>query len=168
MPDLERDTWIKDLGLANLSDHGAGGSNVGCAFVPENIDPSNATRSTSRTGYFDPVSSRENLHLLVKHYVGTIVFKNKVAVGVNAVSRQDKSVVTVKARREVILAAGAIQTPRILQLSGIGPATLLKSFEINVLEDLPGVGSNFQDHPYFVSMFSCKYAPFRRHFQVRI
>jgi choline dehydrogenase-like flavoprotein len=154
--DLARSGWIDDLKVTNLSDHGAGGSNVGCAFIPTNLDPVNATRSTSRTGYYDPVSSRANLQLLVRHYVPTVVFENKTAVGVNMVSRSDKKTAVVRARKEVILAAGAIQTPKILQLSGIGPTKLLESLDIGVVEHLPGVGANFQDHPNVAVRYTCE------------
>lgn len=68
----------------------------------------------------------------------------------------DSPVINVKARREVILAAGAANSPQILQLSGIGPKELLSSFEIETIVDLPGVGRNFQDQPTLYMQFSCK------------
>lgn len=54
------------------------------------------------------------------------------------------------------MAAGAINTARTLQLSGVGPAPLLQSLGIKVVVDSPGVGANFQDHPTFISVFNCK------------
>jgi choline dehydrogenase len=63
---------------------------------------------------------------------------------------------TVFASQEVILAAGAVHSPQLLQLSGIGPSGILNSFGIPVLEDLPGVGSNLQDHPMIHLNYSCK------------
>jgi choline dehydrogenase-like flavoprotein len=125
---------------------------VGLAHLPLNIDPKNVTRSTSRTAYYDPVSSRKNLQLLVKHYATTLAFDGTKATGVNIVSRDSGDKALVKVRKEVIVAAGAIGTPKFLQLSGIGPAKLLEDLRIKVVSDLPGVGSNFQDHPsLFVS-----------------
>ncbi|KAL8291154.1 hypothetical protein RB597_005513 [Gaeumannomyces tritici] len=140
------DAWKNDLEVPVLKD-GADGNNVGLAWLPQNNDAQNSTRSTSTTAYYDPVSGRPNLELLVRHYGGRVVFDktNKVA-GVEVVSRQDKTKRLVGAG-EVILAAGAVNTPRILQLSGLGPAALLNRLGIEVVVDLPGVGANFQDHP---------------------
>lgn len=63
---------------------------------------------------------------------------------------------TVRAKCEIILAAGAVRTPQILQLSGLGPEFLLSSLGIKTVVDLPGVGSNFQDQPTLYMQFSCK------------
>lgn len=142
------------------TDHGVGGNNVGLSWIPQDIEPRNATRSSSRTAYYDPVSSRPNLHLLVRHYVSGVVLVNKTAVGVNIVDRADRSTTMVKAGKEVILAAGAIQTPRLLQLSGVGPATILQTAGVEVIEDLPGVGANFQDHPVITTAYSSTACPF--------
>jgi len=68
----------------------------------------------------------------------------------------DSVVTNVKARREIILAAGALHSPQILQLSGIGPKQLLSSLGIETIVDLPGVGRNFQDQPTLYMQFSCK------------
>lgn len=57
--------------------------------------------------------------------------------------------------REVILAAGAVHTPQILELSGIGDAEILTKFDIPVALNLPGVGNNFQDHPYVGVVYYC-------------
>lgn len=61
----------------------------------------------------------------------------------------------VSARKEVILSAGAVHTPQVLQLSGIGPRTLLEAAKIDVLVDLPGVGANFQDHAFLNVGYAC-------------
>lgn len=154
---MQREAWIKDMGVPVLDDHGAGGNNVGLAQLPQNHEGKNVTRSTSRTGYYDPVAdSRKNLNMVVKHYASTIKFEEKKAVGVNIVSRESGETTLIKANKEVLLAAGGVQTPRILQQSGVGPAALLESLEIDVVADLPGVGANYQDHPWMLMLYNCK------------
>ncbi|CCF34487.1 GMC oxidoreductase [Colletotrichum higginsianum] len=153
--DLQREAWINDVGVPVLDDHGAGGNNVGLALLPQNHDPKNVTRSTSRTAYYDPVAgTRKNLNLLVKHFASTIEFENKKAVGVNIVSRDTNATTLIKAKKEVVLAAGGVQTPRILLQSGVGPASLLESLDIDVVADLPGVGANYQDHPWMLLLYT--------------
>jgi len=135
---------------------GADGNNVGLAWMPTNIEAINVTRSTSRTAYYEPVQNRSNLQLLVNHYVLSIEFDKTQAVGATVVSRATGEKTIVRAKKEVILAAGAVNTARTLQLSGIGPSDLLTSLGINVIVDAPGVGSNFQDHPFIVLTYNCE------------
>lgn len=68
----------------------------------------------------------------------------------------DSIVTNVQARREIILVAGALHSPQVLQLSGIGPKKLLSSLGIETVVDLPGVGRNFQDQPTLYMQYSCK------------
>ncbi|KAK4148821.1 hypothetical protein C8A00DRAFT_47429 [Chaetomidium leptoderma] len=107
------------------------------------------SRSSARTGYFNPARGRANLDLLTRHYVSKIEFKGNAAVGVQVVSRATGKVALARAKKEVIMAAGAVNTARTLQLSGVGPAPLLRSLGIKTVVDAPGVGANFQDHPWF-------------------
>lgn len=75
------------------------------------------------------------------------------------ISRNSSSAVqtyTIKACREVILAAGAPHSPQVLQLSGIGPKKLLSGLGIETVVDLPGVGQNFQDQPTMYMQYNCK------------
>ena len=72
------------------------------------------------------------------------------------ISRESNRTSTVRAAREVILAAGAVRSPQILQLSGVGPRKLLEGLGIECVVDLPGVGRNFQDQPTIYMQFSCK------------
>ncbi|KAF5008240.1 hypothetical protein FDECE_5476 [Fusarium decemcellulare] len=137
--------WTDDLDEKVLTD-GADGKNVGFAWLPQNSDGKEATRSSSETAYYRPASHRPNLHLLVRHYGAAIKFKGKTTTGVKIASRDGEESRHVSSKH-VILAAGAVNTPRILQLSGVGPAKLLKSLDIDVVVDAPGVGANFQDHP---------------------
>lgn len=115
------------------------------------INPNSWTRSFSRTGYLDGHRGRKNLHVLTGHTVTKINFdrsnRNNVrATGVSYAAGAGEDSHTVHVNKEVILSAGTINDPQILQLSGIGESGLLKSHGIDVVVDLPGVGQNLQDH----------------------
>ncbi|KAH7099916.1 alcohol oxidase [Auriculariales sp. MPI-PUGE-AT-0066] len=119
----------------------------GIVWFPSALDPVTVTRSYAVNRYYDPVSSRSNLHLLTYSRVNEIIFdKRKHAVGITIQPRDTTTILNVAAKKEIILTAGAIHTPQILQRSGVGAATLLKTANIPVVVDLPGVGSNYQDH----------------------
>ncbi len=122
--------------------------------------PNNWTRETTATVFIEPVlGTRTNLHLLLNAHVTRILFNNNNAnqnpgfpmmtnlraTGVEF-SRPDGTLTTVRARREVILSAGSLNSPQILMLSGVGPRDHLNSLGIPVLADLP-VGSTLYDHP---------------------
>jgi len=87
------------------------------------------------------------------------LFEGKTAIGVEYIPNKAKvdEKRTVSAKKEVILSAGSLHTPQILQLSGVGPIKLLSDMKIKVVEDLPGVGQNFQDHPTIYTNFTCKF-----------
>lgn len=122
----------------------------GAFWYPTSADPRTMTRSLSRPGYWDEPHQRENYETITGHKVLRILFEDEVARGVSFVSAKatdDADVRNVTARKEVILSAGAIHTPQILQSSGLGSKALLESANIGVIADLPGVGANFQDHP---------------------
>jgi choline dehydrogenase-like flavoprotein len=126
----------------------AAGNAVGHFWCPSSINAETMTRSSALYAYYDRVSHRSNLKLLAKHQVTEIMFdKNLGATGVKATNRDNAHQVTFKASKEVVLAAGAIFTPQILQLSGIGPKKVLAAAGVKTKLDLPAVGSNFQDHP---------------------
>ena len=101
-------------------------------------------------GFLRPVLDRPNLVVMTQAQVLKIntqqVAGETRATGVQLRTRSNPLVETINARREVILAAGAINSPQLLQVSGIGPAELLKAHEIDVVHDLPGVGENLHDH----------------------
>lgn len=106
------------------------------------------------------MANRTNLHILTGHRVNEILFDKELkAYGVRIQARgasDNESIITTNARKEIVLAAGALHSPQVLQRSGIGPAALLQKAGINVLVDLPGVGSNLQDHPTSRVTFNCK------------
>jgi choline dehydrogenase-like flavoprotein len=121
------------------------------------------TRSDARIGYYDPVKDRDNLNLLTGWRVNEVLFdEKKHGVGVTMQQRgtpDGVDVTTIRAKKEIILTAGALHSPQILQRSGIGPATLLEEAGVKVVEDLPGVGGNLQDHPWSVAIWKCAWHP---------
>jgi choline dehydrogenase-like flavoprotein len=119
----------------------------GYFWVPASTDPKYQTRSSARTAYYDPIASRSNLQVVTGVQVQEIVFATLTAKGVKLLDRTTGKSYTAFADMELILAAGAIHTPQILQQSGVGPASVLKAAGIDVKVDLPGVGNNLQDHP---------------------
>ncbi|MGL1810481.1 UNVERIFIED_CONTAM: choline dehydrogenase [Serratia marcescens] len=119
------------------------------------VTPKGRRASTAR-GYLDQARSRPNLTIVTHALTDHIVFDGKRAVGVNYLQGDSNQLTHAKARREVLLCAGAIASPQILQRSGVGPAALLKSLDINVVHDLPGVGENLQDHLEMYLQYACK------------
>lgn len=111
----------------------------------------NGLRWSSAKAYLKPARSRQNLSVVTHALARRIVFEGKKAVGVE-ISRNGK-IETIRARKEVILSAGAIGSPQILQLSGVGPASVLKEQGIDVLSELKGVGENLQDHLQIRSVY---------------
>jgi choline dehydrogenase-like flavoprotein len=101
-------------------------------------------RCSSATGYLRPARKRANLEVKTGAQATRILFEGTRAVGVEF--RQDGQLRQVRAMRGVILSAGALQSPQLLQLSGVGPAELLRRFGLPVVANLPGVGENLQDH----------------------
>ncbi|EST09215.1 Glucose-methanol-choline oxidoreductase, N-terminal [Kalmanozyma brasiliensis GHG001] len=135
-----------------LSQNPDAGQSWGAFLATSNINPTNSTRSFSRTAYLDPVTFRSNLDVLTGHLVTRITFNSTtdasgaVASGVEFSSSSGATPQPVYARKEVILCGGAVNDPQILQLSGIADAALLRSLGIQQVVDLPGVGYHLQDH----------------------
>ncbi|MDE0308322.1 MAG: choline dehydrogenase [Acidiferrobacterales bacterium] len=103
--------------------------------------------------YLDRARPRTNLEIQTNAHVQKIVIDDGRADGVTY--HQGGRSATVRARREVILCAGAVGTPQILMVSGVGPADHLQELGIEVLHHLPGVGQNLNDHPDFVMQYEC-------------
>ena len=101
-------------------------------------------RCSAAAGYLKPVLKRANLKVEIRALAHRVLVEGKRAVGV--AFAQDGVMRQAWARREVLLAGGAINSPQLLQLSGIGPGALLQSHGIAVVHELPGVGENLQDH----------------------
>ena len=106
-------------------------------------------RCSAATAYLKPARGRPNLRVETGAHVTSLVFEGRKAVGVRYRNTE------VKARREVILAAGALQSPQLLQLSGIGPGEVLQRHGIPVVAELPGVGANLQDHLALRLLYKC-------------
>ncbi|KAF5012139.1 hypothetical protein FDECE_1788 [Fusarium decemcellulare] len=124
-----------------------GGSAKGLCWYPTAVDARSRTRSSARINHYERVRvSRDNYHILAENMVGRILFDGNTAIGVEYLPSDGGETMTVLASKEVILAAGAMHTTQVLQLSGIGPQKLLEDLGIRVISDLPGVGANFQDH----------------------
>lgn len=104
----------------------------------------NGWRSSSARAFLHPVAQRANLTIRTRAQVTRVLLEGERAVGVEWV--ESGQLRKAAAAREVVLAAGAVQSPQLLQLSGIGPAALLRAHGIRVAVDLPGVGENLQDH----------------------
>lgn len=148
----EMAAWGEIPGVKFPADSGAG--EPGAFWYPHSADPGPVLRSFARPGHWDGIeASRSNYHTFTGQRVLKVLFQHGRATGVSYVATNattQDGAKTVKAKKEVIIAAGTIHTPQILQASGIGPKKLLRDAGLNVVVDLPGVGSNFQDHPYNV------------------
>ncbi|KAL2063508.1 hypothetical protein VTL71DRAFT_5313 [Oculimacula yallundae] len=150
-PPVYYDGWKQTPGIDYPRDGLEG--KAGVFWVPSSVDPKTETRSFAKTGYYSPIQNRTNYAIITANKVVKINFVQKqgsiIATSVNIVSRLDNSTATIKAKKEIILAAGAIHSPQILQLSGIGSRPVLEAANIPVLVELPGVGANFHDHAWF-------------------
>ncbi|HTR13590.1 MAG TPA: GMC family oxidoreductase N-terminal domain-containing protein [Roseiarcus sp.] len=113
----------------------------------------NAERSSAASAYLKPARGRPNLTVRLNTATLKVEVENGRAVGVTVAGAG--GVETVRAEREVIVSCGAIGSPRLLHLSGVGPAEALRSAGVAVVHDLPGVGGNFQDHLDLYAICEC-------------
>ncbi|WP_244145467.1 choline dehydrogenase [Paraburkholderia mimosarum] len=111
-------------------------------------------RASTARGYLDQAKHRPNIDIVTHAVTDRILFSGKRAHGV--VFLDGPARVTRYARREVLLCAGAIASPQILQRSGVGPGAWLRELDIPVVIDLPGVGQNLQDHLEMYMQYECK------------
>ncbi|WP_321968547.1 choline dehydrogenase [Paraburkholderia tropica] len=111
-------------------------------------------RASTARGYLDQAKQRSNLDIVTHAVTDRILFSGKRANGV--VFLDGNARITRRARREVLLCAGAIASPQILQRSGVGPGAWLRELDIPVVLDLPGVGQNLQDHLEMYMQYACK------------
>jgi len=133
----------KEFGLDSHVDYNSG-VQEGAGYYHRWIK--NGRRYSAARAFLEPAKTRPNLTILTNTQVISIAFEGKRATGVTVQSVKTGTQQLVKAKIEVILSAGAANTPKLLQLSGIGPAQYLQHLGIPVLHDSPGVGENFHDH----------------------
>ncbi|KAH0563198.1 hypothetical protein GP486_002229 [Trichoglossum hirsutum] len=151
--------WIQScssaLGIPIITDFNKeiasqGGLKQGVGFFSVAYNPEDSRRSSASVAYLHPIirgeEKRPNLTILVEAWVSRVNVEEGVVTGVN-VSLKNGEKLRVKANKEVVLSAGAVDTPRLLLLSGIGPRKQLLDLGIPVVKDVPGVGENLLDHP---------------------
>lgn len=141
----------KQAGYAENPDYN-GESQEGFGPMQMNVD--RGIRASTAQAYLRPALNRENLHLFKKALAQRIVFEGTRASGVDIVHKGERR--TLRASKEVIVSAGAIGSPHLLQVSGIGPAEILRGVGAEVVCDLPGVGQNLQDHLEVYFQYKCK------------
>ena len=140
-----------EVGIPKVDDFNKG-DNFGCGYFQ--VTERNGLRCSAAVGYLNPVKNNKNLKIETKCHVQKINFENNKAVSV--IYFKDNKQITVKANKEILLSAGSIGSPQILQTSGIGDVGKLKNLGIEVTKDLKGVGKNLQDHLMFRPVFKVK------------
>lgn len=135
----------KSIGIETFDDHngimmeGPGGAAI------SNVRIRHGRRLNTSASYLYPVMDQPNLTVLSGAYVQRVVIEGKTATAVEF--RWQNEVRTIRASKEIVLSAGALQTPKLLMLSGVGDRDELARFGIRTVSHVPGVGRNFQDHP---------------------
>jgi len=140
---------LNEIGISTIQDFNSG-SLLGCQYCSTTIDPSNEKRESSQTSFLDEAAAEglTNLKVFSLTMAKKINFDdNKKATGV--VVESNLLSYTLGANKEVIVSAGAFQSPQLLMVSGIGPAAQLQQYNIPVIADRPGVGQDMQDHIFF-------------------
>ncbi|KGO75825.1 Glucose-methanol-choline oxidoreductase [Penicillium italicum] len=146
--------WLKSLQSMGIpiSANMYGGENLGADVSTSCINPSNWTRSYSRSGYLDPLADRVNYDVLANAHVTRLVFGNstssdkKTASAVEYTTDGGSTRLKVKVNKEVILASGSVGSPAVLLYSGVGPKDVLSNAGVDLVSELPGVGQHLQDH----------------------
>lgn len=119
------------------------------------VTQKNGERWSAARGYLLPyLGKRPNLHVITQAMVARVVIENGRAVGVEYKHKGQTTIIN--AKKEVLLSAGAFQSPQVLMLSGIGPRQELEKHGISVVKDLVGVGENLHDHPDFIFAYKTK------------
>ncbi|KAL5341119.1 putative choline dehydrogenase [Aspergillus crustosus] len=145
-------SWLaeafEDLGIPNIPGFYGGHLN-GSGWLIHTIDQEEGIRESSETAFLTPALNRPNLSVFNRTRTERILFRGNVATGVEVSELRTNKTYPLLARREVIVTAGAFQSPQLLLVSGVGPADLLAEHDIPLVADRPGVGQNLQDHVFF-------------------
>ena len=123
--------------------------------MDRSVTPKGRRSSTAR-GYLDQARARPNLTIVTHALTDRILFDGKKASGVAYFLPGSREAVVARASREVLACSGAIASPQLLQRSGVGPADILRSLDVPVVLDLPGVGQNLQDHLEIYMQHECR------------
>uniref|UniRef100_W4VSN2 Putative GMC oxidoreductase n=1 Tax=Phaedon cochleariae TaxID=80249 RepID=W4VSN2_PHACE len=150
-PSIIADPFIEACRQKGLEEVDYNGRNqMGVSKIQFNINFNK--RSSGSRAFIDPIKvSRKNLHIKLNAFVVKILVKHKVAYGVEYIQGGKRYIV--KAKKEVILSAGSINSPQLLLISGLGPLKVLSKLGIRVKNDLPAVGKHLKDHPYYINLF---------------
>ena len=146
----------EECGILKTNDFNTG-DNTGIGFFQFTTNHNKSLlklRCSAAKGYLSPIKKRKNLKIITNAHVKKINFEGRKAESVSFY--QGDKIVTIKARKEVILSAGSIGSPHILQVSGVGDANKLKKNGIKTIHELKGVGMNLQDHLMFRPVYKVK------------
>ena len=146
----------EEKGIPKTNDFNTG-DNFGVGFYQFTTSHSHfglKLRYSAAKGYLNPVKSRKNLKIITNAHVQKIIFENRKAKSIQY--EYENKTIEVKTNKEIILSAGSIGSPHILQVSGIGDSNKLKNLNINVVNELKGVGKNLQDHLMFRPVYKVK------------
>ncbi len=147
-------TFIKagvEAGYAHTDDYNAAQQE---GFGPMHMTVKDGVRSSASREYLDPVKSRSNLTVITRALAQKVILEGKKATGIEYTV--NGTLKTAHATKDVVLSAGPIGSPHILQLSGIGDKAILEEAGVEVKHHLPGVGQNLQDHLEFYFQYKCK------------
>mgnify|MGYP001194962712 CR=1 FL=1 len=141
----------EEIGIPKIDDFNKG-DNFGCGYFQ--VTEKNGLRCSASVGYLNPIKKNKNLKIETNCHVEKINFVNKKAASISY--WKNNQLFTVKTNKEIILSAGSIGSPQILQASGIGNAEKLSDLGINIVKNSNGVGKNLQDHLMFRPVYKLK------------
>lgn len=142
---------LREIGIPDIEDFSSG-KLIGGQYIPLTVRPDDQTRSSSESSYLQHAFAMNQMYPTLKVYIHSLATKvvfdsNKTATGVEV--KTGEQTYLLSATKEVILSAGAFQSPQLLMVSGVGPSQQLAEHNISVIADRPGVGQNMWDHILF-------------------